>query len=545
MMNRRRFLEAGLCGVVYSAKGAREAERPNILLILADDMGYSDLGCFGGDAETPVLDGLAREGIRFSQFYNGARCMPTRASLLTGLYAHQAGIGHMGENWGVPAYSGHLLNSCVTIGEVLQRAGYHTSQLGKWHVGNEKNGVMPWTRGFDRSWVRVGKVNYFRSDIYKLDGRPWKCPDPDRFYSTEEMDRQAVAFIDDARRQGKPFFMYAAYDAAHWPLQARPEDIAKYRGRFIKKGWTRIRKERYARLVKERLIDPKWVMSPRDPAVPAYKEVGDHDLWDLKMAVYCAQIDSMDRSIGRIMTHLKKTGLAENTLVMYLQDNGACAEGIGRKGPNSKIPPGPPESFMSYHMPWANVSNTPFKLYKHFVGEGGISTPLIAWWPAGIRDPGRISHEVGHIIDIMATCVDVTGAEYPEMYKGRKITPMEGLSLNPIFKNGHRKGHEYLFWEHEGNRAVRKGRWKLLSRYEKDVELYRQWGYPKKPRKTEWELYDMENDRTEMHNLVNKHPEIVRELKTAYEEWAARVNALPYDEIKRDKLRKKSGRRKK
>jgi arylsulfatase A-like enzyme len=532
-MKRRNFL--GTIGAAFAAGSVKAAVgRPNILLILSDDMGYSDIGCFGGDADTPVLDGMAKNGIRFSQFYNGARCMPTRASLLTGLYAHQAGIGHMAGKWGVPAYTGHLIDGCVTIGQVLQTAGYHTSQLGKWHVGGEKTGVTPWTHGFDRSWVREGKVHYFKHDIYKLDGKDWTCPDPDHFYSTEEMDRQAVTFIEDARKQGKPFFMYAAYDAAHWPLHAKPEDIAKYRGRFKSKGWTNMRKERYERLVRFGLIDEKWPMSPRDPAVPAWNEVDDHDLWDLKMAIYCAQIDSLDRSIGRILKRIKELGMADNTLVMFLQDNGACPEGIGSGGPNSKIEPGPAESFMAYHMPWANVSNTPFKLYKHFTGEGGISTPLVAYWPKGISNPGRISHEVGHIIDIMATCVDVSGAEYPKKYKGSNIKPMEGLSLDPVFKTGTRKGHELLFWEHEGNRAVRKGKWKLMSRYENDTEYYKSWGYPKKPRKQEWELYDMENDRTEMTELSAKHPEIAKELVAEYQKWADRVGALPFDEVRKD-----------
>lgn len=525
------LLAASLAAVAVYAQS-----RPNILLILSDDMGYSDIGCFGGDASTPTLDGLAKNGIRFSQFYNGARCCPTRASLLTGLYAHQAGIGYMATDWDVPAYTGHLRETCVTIGEVMQLAGYQTSQLGKWHVGGARNGVTPDKRGFDHSWVREGKVDYFNSDLYRLDGEKWVCPDPEHFYSTEEMDRQAVSFIDDARKQGKPFFMYAAYDAAHWPLYAKPEDIAKYKGQFIKRGWDKMRKERYDRLVKMGLIDAKWPMSPRDPSVPAYDEVGDHELWDAKMAVFCAQIDAMDRSIGRIMEHLKECGMADNTLVMFLQDNGACAEWIGKKETGE---PGSADTYQSYRMPWANVSNTPFKMYKHFTGEGGMSTPLIASWPKGIKNPGRISRDVGHIIDIMATCVDVGGATYPTEYKGNRIAPMEGLSLKPVFETGSRKGHEYIFWEHEGNRAVRFGKWKLLSRYENDSRYYEDWGYPKAPRDHEWELYDMEVDRTEMNDLASQHPEIVKALVARYGEWADRVGAKPFDEVEKKKPAKK------
>lgn len=517
------------CGAVV-AVSAMAAERPNILLILSDDMGYSDIGCYGGDAETPTLDGLASTGIRFSQFYNSARCMPTRASLLTGLHPHQAGIGHMGDSWGTPAYSGHLLNTCVTLGEVMRSAGYHTSHLGKWHVGSAKKGVAPHLRGFDRSWTREGRVDYFKSDIYEMDGQPWKCPDPDNFYSTEEMDRQAIAFIDEARGQKKPFFMYAAYDAAHWPLHAKPEDIAKYRGRFKELGWDKMREARNERLAKSGLLDPKWKSQPRDPAVPAWDEVDDKDLWDLKMAIYCAQIDSMDRSIGRIMQHLEKSGMADNTLVFFLQDNGACAEGIGSK---STVKPGPADSYMGYHMPWANLSNTPFRLYKHFTGEGGIATPLIACWPKGIKTPGSVFHGYGHLVDIMATCVDVGEAAYPARFNGNKITPMEGLSLKPVFETGTRTGHPVFCWEHEGNRAVRQGKWKLMSRYENDVQYYKNWGFPKAPREMEWELYDMENDRTEMNNLADKHPEVVSALKKEYEKWADRVGALPYDEIRK------------
>lgn len=540
-MKKKQWLVTLGAGLIIAALSQAAAEKPNILLILSDDMGWSDLGCFGGDAETPVLDGLAKRGIRFTQFYNAARCMPSRASLLTGLHPHQAGIGHMGENWGTPAYSGHLRDDCVTLAEVLGRAGYHTSQLGKWHVGNERNGIMPYTRGFDRSWVREGSVDYFRHDIYELDGKKWICPDPDNFYSTEEMDRQAITFIDDAREQDKPFFMYAAYDAAHWPLQAKPEDIQKYKGRFINRGWDKMREERFARQKKLGVVPDDWRPQPRDPAVPAWDNIDNKEIWDLKMAVYCAQIDSMDRSIGRIVAHLQKTGQLENTLILFMQDNGACPEGIGLDGPKAKIDPGPPESFMAYHMPWANLSNTPFRFYKHFTGEGGIRTPMIAFWPNGIENPGRISMEMGHLVDVMATCVDISGADYPKNFNGHSITPMEGLSLDPVFKTGCRKGYDVFCWEHEGNRAVRRGNWKLVSRYEDDVKLYKQWGFPKAGRDREWELYNMDTDPTELNDLSEKHPEIVSALIKEYETWADHVGALPYAEI--SKIGKRKGKK--
>lgn len=506
-------------------------ERPNILLILSDDIGYSDIGSFGGDADTPVLDRLAKDGIRFTQFYNGARCMPTRASLLTGLHPHQAGIGYMGEDWGVDEYSGHLLERCVTISEVLQSAGYHTSQLGKWHVGNRKKNVMPYTRGFDRSWVRTGRVHYFDSTIYELDGRHWKSEDPESFYSTEEMDRKAIEFIDDAQEEGKPFFMYAAYDAAHWPLHAKPEDIAKYRGRFLKNGWNGVRESRYQRLVESGIIDRDWPLPPRDEVIPDWDTIEDKDHWDLKMAIYCAQIDAMDRSIGRIVARLEELGIADSTVILYLQDNGACPEGIGLRGKKSTIDPGPTESYMSYHLPWANVSNTPFQQYKHFTAEGGIATPLIAYWPEGITVPGSIYPEMGHVVDIMSTCVELSGAKYPSNHDGNKILPMEGKSLVPVFKNKIRDGHETFFWEHEGNRAVRKGNWKLVSRYKNDVEYYERWGYPKAERSKEWELFDMEADRTELNDLSDEFPAIVEELEILYAEWAMRTGVRPFEQV--------------
>lgn len=526
---RKSIVQVGLWMGVHGALSAGATEQPNILLILSDDIGFADIGCYGGEAETPVLDRLAHEGIRFTQFYNVARCMPTRASLLTGLYPHQAGIGHMGANWGVPSYTGTLNDQCVTLAEVLQGAGYHTSHLGKWHVGFRGRGHLPHLRGFDRSWTRMERVHYFRSDIYWKDGRPWECPDPENFYATEEMDRQAIPFIHEAIEQGKPFFMYAAYDAAHWPLHAWPEDIAKYRGRFTDRGWDVMRREWYERQIEMGLIDPAWALSRSDPSIPPWDEVEDKELWDLRLAIYFAQIDSMDRSIGRILAELERLGIADNTLVIYMSDNGACAEGIGSQ---QTIEPGGPDSFQAYYKPWANLSNTPFRQYKHFLGEGGIATAMIAWWPEGIQLPGgSIIHEPGHVIDIMPTLVEIAGAEYPDRFRGNDILLMEGVSLNPIFQTGSMPEREWLFWEHEGNRAVRKSRWKLLSRYKYDFEFYERWGFPIAPRESEWELYDMVNDRTELQDVADQHPEIVEELKTAFQEWAERVGVLPFEEI--------------
>lgn len=489
------------------------ARRPNIVLIMADDMGFSDLGCYGSEIATPNLDKLAGGGLRFRQFYNTARCCPTRASLMTGLYPHQAGIGHMVENKGVPAYQGFLNDRCVTIAEALHAGGYRTLMAGKWHVG-ENRPHWPTDRGFDRYFGLIsGASNYFRLDPGRKmarDDQPF-TPPAEGFYMTNAFTDNAISFIEESKSD-KPFFLYLAFTAPHWPLHALPADIEKYRGKYMK-GWDALREERHARQIQMGLVDAKWPLTPRDVKAPAWADLSDEEkkARDLKMAVYAAQIDRLDQNVGRLLAALKKTGADQNTLIMFLADNGGCAEEVnrGEKG----APAGTKESYMSYGLPWANASNTPFRLYKHWVHEGGISAPFIAYWP-GVIKPGQMTSQVGHLIDAMATCLDVSGTPYPKEYKGKPITPLEGKSLLPIFEGRQRPGHEYLFWEHEGNKAVRKGNWKLVSRF---------------PGK--WELYDMAADRTEMKDLASEHPEIVKELTAQYKQWAERAGVVPWKQL--------------
>ena len=510
-----------LTGHLVSRLVAQQSNRrPNIVLIMADDMGYSDIGCYGGEVNMPNLDQLAAGGLRFSQFYNAARCCPTRASLLTGLYPHQAGVGHMVENRGYPAYQGYLNDHCVTIAEALKPAGYRTLMSGKWHVGEDRP-HWPVDRGFDRYFGLIsGAANYFDPTQDKAPGVMRKMaiddqsytPPKEGFYITDAFTDHAVQFLDQYGRDEKPFFLYLAYTSPHWPLHALPADIAKYKGKYLK-GWDALREERYQRMVRMGLISDKWKMSPRDMETQPWAEEKDKELMDLKMAVYAAQIERMDCGIGRVLDKIKELGAQENTLVMFLADNGGCAEGGPSGFDNRKngVPPGGVDSFMSYGQSWANASNTPFRRYKHWVHEGGIATPFIAYWPRVIRNGGAITRDVGHLIDVMATCLDVAGAGYPKTYKDKELTPLEGKSLLPVFQGKGRQGHDALFWEHEGNRAVRQGKWKLVAAHG-----------------SVWELYDLEADRTELDNLAAEHSEKVLDLKALYYAWANRCGVRPW-----------------
>ncbi len=528
---RREFLRAASFGATAVSLGglfpaarlaaqSRPADKPNIVLIMADDMGYSDIGCYGGEIHTPNLDRLAAEGVRFSQFYNGARCCPTRASLLTGLYAHQAGVGFMVGNQGYPAYQGYLNEQCVTIAEALKPAGYRTLMAGKWHVG-EQRPHWPTDRGFDRYFGLIsGAANYFDPSKTKakgvtrqmaLDDQPY-TPPKEGFYMTDAFTDHAVEFLSESEQGDKPFFLYLAYTAPHWPLHAWPEDIARYKGKY-RKGWDKLREERRQRMIEMGLIREEWGLSPRDTQTWPWEDEKDQELMDLKMAIYAAQIERMDAGIGRVLKKIESLGQKDNTLVMFLADNGGCAEGgpTGFDNRKNGLPPGGVDSYMSYGLSWANASNTPFRRFKHWVHEGGIATPFIARWPAVMKTSGTITREVGHIIDVMATCVDAAGAEYPKVHKGKAVTPLEGESLVPIFCEGERKGHDAIFWEHQGNRAVRQGKWKLVS-----------------ANGGSWELYDLEADRTELNNVIKAHPDKARELEALYQAWAARCGVQPW-----------------
>jgi arylsulfatase len=514
-VNRRAFLETATLGAaaIASRRTARaQTRRPNIVVIMADDLGFSDIGCYGSEIATPNLDGLARNGVRFTHFYNTARCCPTRASLLSGLYSHQAGIGHMVSNMGTPAYQGHLNDRCVTIAEVLRESGYRTAMAGKWHVGEERP-HWPTDRGFERYFGLIsGGSNYWKLDPGRkmaIDDKPY-TPPAEGFYMTDAFSEHAARFIEEFGRGEAPFFLYLAYTSPHWPLHAHDSDIARYEGRYLM-GWDELRRARHRRMIEMGIVDRRWPMTPRDDEVSPWDSVRNKKLQDRAMAVYAAQIDRMDQGIGRVLARLRQTGAWDNTLVLFLADNGGCAEKVNRGMPG--VPPGGPDSFDSYGVGWANASNTPFRLYKHWVHEGGISSPLIAHWPAGIGPKDAISHQSGHLVDIMATCVDVGKAAYPGTFQGRPVLPMEGTSLYPAFQ-GKALAPRKLFWEHEGNRAIRDGKWKLVSRHP-----------------GAWELYDLEADRTELGNLAAAQPDRVRSMAGEYEHWSKRCGVVPWGQL--------------
>ncbi len=490
--------------------------KPNIIVILVDDMGFSDLGCYGSEISTPNLDALAANGLRFTQFYNTARCCPTRASLLTGLYPHQAGVGHMTQDKGLPGYSGRLNSSCVTIAEALKPAGYFTVMSGKWHVGQEF-GEAPWTRGFDRSINSVQGGFYYSNPKHKLylNGKQLEDDDPilpKGWYTTDVYTDFSVKFIDEALAAKKPFFLYLAYNAPHFPLQAPAEDIAKYRGKY-KIGWDKLREQRHEKQLGLGIVDKAWPLSPRPDEVKAWDSLtpAEQDRFDQLMSVYAACVDRMDRGVGKLVESLRQRGVLDNTLILFMSDNGGNAEGglSGiMEGPGA---PGLVNSKVFCGQSWATLENTPFRRYKHFNHEGGISTPLIAHWPAGIAAKGELRTQPGHLIDVMATCVAVSGATYPAEFNGKAIVPMEGRSLLPAFANKSIE-RDALYWEHEGNAAVRVGDWKLVRFHSTGS----------------WELYDLKTDRTEQNDLALKNPEVAKELAAKWDAWAIRAKVVPY-----------------
>ncbi|MBI2422623.1 MAG: sulfatase-like hydrolase/transferase [Candidatus Hydrogenedentes bacterium] len=482
-----------------------------MVILLADDMGYSDIGCYGGEIETPHIDALAAGGIRFTQFYNAARCCPTRACLLTGLYPHQAGMGGMvskGSEGPEGPYQGYLNRRCVTLAEVLKGPGYRTYMSGKWHVG-EAPAHWPCKRGFDRYFGLIsGASSYYAKDegrAMALDDAPF-TPPADGFYMTDAIGDHAVQCIEE-HDASAPFFQYVAFTAPHWPLHAPEETVAKYAGQYGQ-GWDVLRQERHARMLEMGLVRPEWPLSPRDDEVPAWEDRDPALDWERRMRVYAAMVDRMDQNIGRIVAALKAKGVFENTLILFLSDNGGCHENIdGRKRNQPGSLAGTRESYVAYERSWANASNTPYRLFKHWAHEGGAATPCIAHWPAGIAHPGRLTDQVGHILDFMPTVCALAGAAYPEARDGEAIQAMEGTSLLPVFRGEAGQAARTLCWEHMGNAAIRQGDWKLVKRTERES----------------WELYDMKADRTELNEVSAAHPEIAAELKAAYDVWSARV----------------------
>ena len=502
-------------------------DRPNIILVMADDMGWSDLGCYGGEIDTPHIDSIADDGMRFTRFYNNAVCGATRASLLTGLYCQQT--GHRGDRWNEPKD----FEKCVLISEVLQSGGYHTAMVGKWQ-GRD----LAVRRGFDRFFGPncQGKISYWsavRANDFYLDDQRWKFPDSG-FFMTDAFNDHAEQFLRSAVAGEKPFFLYVAYIAPHWPLHARQETIAPYRKRYREKGWNQWRDARIERQRKLGLLPEHGSAAPMPGNIPNWNTDPYKDWQAERMAVYAAQISNIDRGVGRMLEVLRKSGTDKKTVIMFLSDNGAARDGglaptksgfgFAPDSANSNwrrdgIPikpgsgptrmPGPHDTFAGYGIAWATASNTPLRDHKQSAYEGGIRTPLIARWPEVIERGGQISGQPGHVIDIMATCLEVAGIDYPTEFQGRRPLPMEGKSLVPIFRGQQRSGHESLAWKCGRGRAIQMIDWKLVRPSDN------------KP----WELYNLRDDIGETKNLAEKFPERVRNMSEAYATWRQRVGA--------------------
>lgn len=489
-----------LTPVLFAAAAVQADERPNIVVIVCDDMGFSDPGCYGGEIDTPHLDRLAANGLRFTDFHNNAKCSETRASLLTGLWHHQS------KNLKKP---GH-----VTLAEVLKSAGYSTMMSGKWHVAD-----TPPDRGFDRYFGFLsGCINFFTGEdwgsgdhwgtgknLMRLDRNEFKVPK--NFYSTDAFTDYAIRFLDDAVKKEQPFFLYLAHNAPHFPLHALPQDIAKYQDRY-KVGWDVIRKQRYKRLQELGIVNSTWRLSDRDPKVEAWDGLNTEQKQFLEpmMAVYAAMVDRLDQNIGRLTEFLKSKGKLENTVILFFSDNGACPYQRMR---NAVMVPGPAESDIAYDARWANMCNSPLRLYKQYAHEGGTLTPMIAHWPAGIQARGKLTPYTGHVVDIMPTVVALSGADYPLQFNDSDILPMEGVSLLPAFQGQkERAKNKPVYWEFAGNHAVRDGQWKLVAERAQD-----------------WELYDLSVDRTETRNVADEHPDLMKRLARQYDSWAKRTGA--------------------
>ncbi|MFP5079337.1 arylsulfatase [Pedobacter sp. JCM 36344] len=527
-------------------------KRPNIILIMADDLGYSDLGCYGGEINTPNLDKIAKQGIQFKQFYNVSRCCPTRASLLTGLYNHDAGIGDMTTPQNDEGYRGYLGKNTVTIAEVLKQAGYRTAMTGKWHVSNtivQKNSQdqmnwlnhktehplfspldqYPTNRGFEKFYGTIWGVVDFFDPFSLVEGTKPVTTVPKNYYHTDAINEKASEYIKEFSKGNAPFFLYVAHNAPHWPVQALPEDIEKYKDTY-KMGWQAIRKARYEKMAKLGLIDTATTkLSDRNPADRLWANNPNQEFDARTMAVHAAMIDRMDQGIGKMMKTLEQTGQIDNTIVIFLSDNGASAEMSDGYGPGFDRPdqtragapvsytryknvmPGGENSFFSIGPNWANVANTPYKLWKYQSLEGGIHTPMIVSWPKGIKNKGSRTDEIGHVMDFMATCIDVAGAKYPKEFNGNDITPLEGRSLAPVFQGKVLTGERPLFNEHEGSKYVRYQNWKLVV------------AGPDRS----WRLFDMKNDKAEMKNLAAQYPEKVAKLTKMWDEWATKHHVLP------------------
>lgn len=479
---------------LFATQSLLASERPNIIFIMADDLGFSDLGCYGGEIKTPNLDQLAAEGVRFNQFYNEAKCVESRTSFMTG-YTHH--------------WSRNLTRREVpTTPELMKQAGYRTMMVGKWHLAGD-----PLERGYDRFFGFLnGAVNFWtgaptgkdKTPQFRLDDQVYEIPESG-FYTTDAFTDYAIDFINEAADRDNPFFLYVAHNAPHYPLHAWPEDIDRYRGHYDQ-GWDQLREERFERVKKLGLVPDELQLSPRDPNVPAWEALTPErkEEYSLLMAVYAAMVDRLDQNIGRMMEALKERCIDDNTLIIFCSDNGACPYQNEEK-PNSI--PGGPESFRTYNTPWANASNTPFRLYKRFSHEGGTSGPFIVRWPGQVAKPGSINLQVGHLIDLLPTFLDLAGADVP------KELPGESLAAAIKEKSFGRKTP--LFWEYAKHHAVRDGDWKLVA--EKGGV---------------WSLYDLSKDRIEMNNLALQYPAKVQKMAELYDEWATKTGAPTHEQCK-------------
>ncbi len=507
-------------GMFADAKLAQSAgtKPPNVMIILLDDMGFSDLGCYGGEIETPHIDALAKNGLRFSQFYNTARCWPTRAALMTGRYQHQVGMAmNFGEK-APRAYTGMIPQSARMIPELLKTRGYRCYHVGKWHLnarGPMHNETWPLARGYDHSYFMLRQDNFFNPKMLFDDRIKIERPRNDQpdYYVTTAFTNQAIRRLKEHKEQHseKPFFLYLAHTAPHFPLHALAEDVARFRGKY-RKGWDEIRKQRLARQQASGLL--KCELSPQDPVALKWDSLSDEekDKWDGRMATHAAMIYRIDVGVGRIIEQLKQMDAVDNTLIFVLSDNGASAEYIVRgDGDQPGAAPGSSESYRCLEVSWSNAANTPFKEHKMWTYEGGISTPLIAHWPSGILKPNRQTEHVGHVIDLLPTILDVAGAEYPASYQGKPSAGATGLSFAGLFKNQQSKEHEFLFWEHTGNIALRSGDWKIVASENQP-----------------WELYNLKQDRSELHNLAAEKSQLLRDLVYRWQKYADKIGVVEW-----------------
>lgn len=515
-----------LSSVQMNSQTSMNNGQPNVVLILADDLGFSDVGCYGSEINTPNLDALAASGVLFREFYNVGICAPTRASLLTGQYQHDAGVGYFAINLGSKPYQGYLAENALTIAEVLKENGYRTLMSGKWHVGSDSL-HWPNQRGFDNFYGFAGGASSFFA--FNQNNMPTTLirnnqtitAEGEDFYMTDAITDEAIAMIGEGMKTAhQPFFLYLAYNAPHWPLHALPEDIAKYKGKYDA-GWDIISEQRHAQLVAKDIISPEHPKAERPSTIPAWETLSKEDkkLWAERMEVHAAMIDRMDQNIGKLITYLKETGQYENTAFFFLSDNGAAGEDVSRTFRSSQANAsvsneiganfdeqgavGTAESYYSITHRWAYTANTPFSYWKTFPYEGGISSPFIASYPGNFTE-NKVVTGRGHLIDILPTILEITQSNYPSEYKGNQILPLAGKSLMPYLTDKAETKRETLFFERGGNKAVRAGQWKLLTLKGKE----------------NWKLYDLSKDRGETTDVAQQHPEIVLLLIKAYHDWA-------------------------